>query len=316
LKLARYSAELEDAHERCLWGLGNGCYGGEASSDKRRWEMASATQLNFLELKHRDGEALSRSLFFKNQQPSEDVKDALESDENINPSVNNKTALPAIGSTDDEEFVINRLGQDSGVHACSNDVVVILSVAKETSSAIVLTRPNGTSFGLEGSTMVSLKILPGVSAKVPMILPWLDRATEICKQVFAITKLNWRADFSSTEGDSVGFSGGSMIPINRRVRQGSLEIPSVCLKNIVDENPVFLSRICSAPCQISLKSTSISGSETITKVEKGVPLDLIVDVKIASWLSKNLLDQTNLALEFCCVRNTHSYQCLLNISPL
>jgi Transport protein Trs120 or TRAPPC9, TRAPP II complex subunit len=56
LKLAWYSAELEDAHERCLWGLGEGCYGGEVSNDKRRWEMASATQLNFLELKNKDGE--------------------------------------------------------------------------------------------------------------------------------------------------------------------------------------------------------------------------------------------------------------------
>jgi hypothetical protein len=60
LKLAWYSAELEDAHERCLWGLGEGCYGGEASSDKRRWEMASATQLNFLELKNKDGEDVIR----------------------------------------------------------------------------------------------------------------------------------------------------------------------------------------------------------------------------------------------------------------
>jgi hypothetical protein len=56
LKLAWYAAELEDTHLRCQWGLGQGCYGGEASSDKRRWEMASATQLNFLELKNKDGE--------------------------------------------------------------------------------------------------------------------------------------------------------------------------------------------------------------------------------------------------------------------
>jgi hypothetical protein len=56
LKLAWYSAEVEDTHVRCQWGLGEGCYGGEAGSDKRRWEMASATQLNWLELKNRDGE--------------------------------------------------------------------------------------------------------------------------------------------------------------------------------------------------------------------------------------------------------------------
>ena len=38
LKLAWYTAEVEDVHLRCQWGLGGGeCYGGEPNSDKRRW---------------------------------------------------------------------------------------------------------------------------------------------------------------------------------------------------------------------------------------------------------------------------------------
>jgi hypothetical protein len=56
LKLAWYCAEVEDTHVRCQWGLGEGCYGGDSSGDKRRWEMASATQFNFLELKNKHGE--------------------------------------------------------------------------------------------------------------------------------------------------------------------------------------------------------------------------------------------------------------------
>jgi hypothetical protein len=55
VKLAWYTAEVEDTHIRCKWGMGDGCYGGDPS-DSRRWEKASATQLNFLELKNRDGE--------------------------------------------------------------------------------------------------------------------------------------------------------------------------------------------------------------------------------------------------------------------
>jgi hypothetical protein len=55
VKLAWYSAEVEDTHLRCQWGMGDGCYGGDPS-DSRRWEKSSATQLNFLELKNRDGE--------------------------------------------------------------------------------------------------------------------------------------------------------------------------------------------------------------------------------------------------------------------
>ncbi len=56
LKLAWYGAEIEDTHVRCQWGLGEGCYGGDPNSDKRRWEMASSTQLNFLDLKNKNGE--------------------------------------------------------------------------------------------------------------------------------------------------------------------------------------------------------------------------------------------------------------------
>ena len=56
LKLAWYSAEIEDTHLRCQWGLGEGCYGGDVGSNKRRWEMSSATQLNFLDLKTKDGD--------------------------------------------------------------------------------------------------------------------------------------------------------------------------------------------------------------------------------------------------------------------
>ena len=56
LKLAWYCAEIENTHVRCLWGQGEGCYGGEVGSDKRRWEKPSATQLNWLELKNKEGE--------------------------------------------------------------------------------------------------------------------------------------------------------------------------------------------------------------------------------------------------------------------
>ncbi|KAG7338886.1 transport protein [Nitzschia inconspicua] len=213
-----------------------------------------------------------------------------------------ETDLPTFGSTDDEDFVVNRLGQDSGVHACGDGVVVILSVANETSSDIKLSRPDGSDFGFEGSTISTLKILPGVSAKVPMVLPRLERGTGICEQLIALTRLNWEADVSDNEGDGMGSSGGPMIPINRRVRKGSLEIPSVCLKNIVDENPVFLSRICKAPCTISVRAKAASDSGIVVKTEKLKPVDLSVNVEVASWLSKNLLDDTKLTLEFCCAK--------------
>jgi hypothetical protein len=56
LKLAWYTAEVEDTHMLCRWGLGDGCYGGDPTDGQRRWETSTSTQLNFLELKNKKGD--------------------------------------------------------------------------------------------------------------------------------------------------------------------------------------------------------------------------------------------------------------------
>ncbi|KAL3924166.1 MAG: hypothetical protein SGILL_001214 [Bacillariaceae sp.] len=208
----------------------------------------------------------------------------------------NEVDLPRAGSTDDDEFVANRLGQDPGVHVCGEEVVVVLSVANESTSSIVLSKMDGSNIGFEGNSMASLKILPGVSAKFPLVLPRVNRATEICGQVAAMTKLKWTADLSDLAEEGNGLSAGPMIPLNRRVRTGMMEVPLLCLKNIIDENPVFLSRICKAPCSIWVSVTGVG------EIQKGRPLDISVDVNIADWLSMSLLERTSLTLEFCCAR--------------
>lgn len=60
LKLAWYTGEVEDTHIRCKWGIGEGCFGGDPASEKRRWEVHSSTQLSFLELKNKHGEDVVR----------------------------------------------------------------------------------------------------------------------------------------------------------------------------------------------------------------------------------------------------------------
>jgi hypothetical protein len=214
----------------------------------------------------------------------------------------NEIDLPKAGSTDEEEFVANRLGQDPGVHVCGENVVVLLSVANESSSSIVLSKFDDANIGFEGNTMQSLKILPGVSAKFPVLLNRVKRAPEICDQVVAMTKLKWNADLADHSKESDGLSGGPMIPMNRRVREGTVEIPKQCLKNIIDENPVYLSRICEAPCTISVNVVGAGGAASIASVEKGKSVDVIVEVNVADWLSAGLLDRTSMALEFCCAK--------------
>eukprot|EP00539_Tryblionella_compressa_P012146 CAMPEP_0178811666 /NCGR_PEP_ID=MMETSP0745-20121128/19408_1 /TAXON_ID=913974 /ORGANISM="Nitzschia punctata, Strain CCMP561" /LENGTH=284 /DNA_ID=CAMNT_0020472395 /DNA_START=315 /DNA_END=1166 /DNA_ORIENTATION=- len=214
--------------------------------------------------------------------------------------------LPGAGSTDDEEFVVNRLGQDPGIHVCGNDVVMILSVANETSAPITLSKLDGTDLGFEGSAMKSLKILPGVSAKFPLLLPRLERAPDICDRLTSMTRLQWQADVSEVGFNAEGATGGPMVPINRRVRGGILEIPSVCLKNIIDENPIFLSRVCKAPCFISVNLPGLNSTASSSEVETGKAVDVAVGVDLASWLSHGLMEKTNLTLEFCCARKNSS----------
>lgn len=66
LKLASYVAEVEEAHMRCRWGEGEGCYGGDHVNTgrwakPRRWDRTSVSQLSFSDLKGKDGEDLVAS---------------------------------------------------------------------------------------------------------------------------------------------------------------------------------------------------------------------------------------------------------------
>jgi hypothetical protein len=212
---------------------------------------------------------------------------------------------PQIGSTDDEEFVVNRLGKDPGVHACSDKVVVLVSVANETTSAIILSSPNGAVGGFEGSSMDTLRVSPGVSAKIPMILPRVDRAPGICEQLTKMTQLQWKSEVADgITGMSIE-TGGTMVPLNRRVRGGTIEISSACLKTIIDENPTFLSRICKAPCNIKV-GVAVGDEKGAVDIELGKPVDTSVQIELADWVPADVLKQSNFTIEFCCARKDAS----------
>jgi hypothetical protein len=210
--------------------------------------------------------------------------------------------LPRSGSTDDEEFVANRLGQDPGIHVCSDEVAVMISVANESASPIILSREDSSPIGFAESKMSTLKISPGVSAKFPIILPRIERSTDICERLIAMTRFKWKGDIPGASMDDAQETGGPIFPVNRRVREGILEVPSICLKNIVDENPIFLSRICKAPCSIAVNITGHADGSQSKSVEVGKPVDISVTVDMAKWLSNDLLQRTNCTLTFCCAR--------------
>ena len=59
LKLAAYSADEAEAHLRCRWGEGAGCYAGELADGPPRWERTSVSKLTFEPLRSRDGDMLA-----------------------------------------------------------------------------------------------------------------------------------------------------------------------------------------------------------------------------------------------------------------
>jgi len=201
------------------------------------------------------------------------------------------------GSTEEDGFVENRLGRDPGVHVCSEMVALMISVTNESSSSIILSRADSSSIGFPQREMNTLRVSKGVSAKFPILLPRLNRLPDICQRLATMTKFKWRSDIPGSEPENAQDTGGPMFPANCRVRQGILEIPRSCLKNIVDENPIFLSRICKAPCSIQVFHEAGSNTAMV-----GKPVSVSFAVEIAEWLSADLKDRTNCVLNVCCAR--------------
>lgn len=212
---------------------------------------------------------------------------------------------PPAGSSDSQEFVANRLGKDPGVHVCGENIVALLSVANETFSSIILSRPNSIVGGFHVSPLETIRVPAGVSAKIPMILSRIDRAPEICEQLTSMTSLEWTSEIPQGESELSIETGGTMVPPNRRVRNGKIEIPAACLKSIIDENPTFLSRICKSPCSIHVGVHDLSGNKEV-RVALGKPADTSVEIELADWVPESVWEKSNLTLKFCCARKDGS----------
>jgi hypothetical protein len=215
------------------------------------------------------------------------------------PSNLNEHDVSGSGSPHDERFASHRLGKDPGVHVCGEKVVATVTVANETTSPIVLSKSNDCVGGFEGIPIETIRVAPGVSAKIPMILPRIDRSSEISDLLVSMTKLQWKSDISSESDGTATETGGTMIPLNMRVRRGQIQIPSECLKSIVDENTTVLSRICKAPCSVNVSIVGGDGIDTVP-AKQGVPVDISVQVELADWVPADVLKDLDIRLKFCC----------------
>ena len=211
---------------------------------------------------------------------------------------------------DEVTYIIERVGMDPGVHVCSKKVVVLISVANETNSTIVLSNEDGLVGGFEGSPMETITVSSGVSVRIPVVLPRLNRVgldgkpVDVVSQLVAKTELQWKEVSSEFHEDEQGVSTMASSG-KKRVRQGRMRIPPKCLKEIVAEHPSFASRICEPPCDIILRLGD--GKDTYTSqnplsVQQGTPIDVFVEVLMSDWVPEEVVDECSLTLEFCCAR--------------
>jgi hypothetical protein len=192
-----------------------------------------------------------------------------------------------------ENSILNRVGMDNGVHVSADEVVLLMAVANETNSTIILSNKKGLVGGFEGSPMPTVKVTSGVSVKIPVVIPRIDRidengeVTDIAAELVSRTALQWESEVA--EGDD---------NTKKIKRTGRVRIPSRCLREIIDEHQSFASRICKPPVSLQVSVSEYPKSEVSLKI--GEPVQVNTNVSIQEWVPADVVAKSKVTLEFCC----------------
>ncbi len=171
-------------------------------------------------------------------------------------------------------LILNRLAQGNGVFISRDDIVVLMAVANETNSTIVLSNRAGVVGGFESSPMPTVKVSSGVSVKIPVVIPRIKcfdqngEIMDIANELIVHTALKWESE--PTEGPE---------SLQKGMRQGRVRIPSRCLREMIQEHPSFATRICEPPVCIKLE---VDGDQNHSEIEvlPGRPIELSMSCDI------------------------------------
>jgi len=193
--------------------------------------------------------------------------------------------------------ILTRVGLDTGVHVASNEIVVLMAVANETNSTILLSNRKGRVGGFSGAPMPTVRVTSGVSVKIPVVIPRIARVNtqdpdspmDITAELVVNTALQWKSviDDSSEEASN-------------KIRQGRVRIPSKCLREIISEHQSFSSRICQAPVTIQVSIGRDAGDHL--SVKRGEPVTARVTVQVQEWVPQQVRENLTITMEFCCAR--------------
>lgn len=185
----------------------------------------------------------------------------------------NANTLNDITNVLGKDKLLGSLGNANGVFISKDEIVVLMAVANETSSTIVLSNRAGIVGGFESSPMHTVKVSSGVSVKIPVVIPRIGRldekgeAIDIANELIAHTALHWQSEVTSDEKDSLQ---------KKARRQGRCRIPKCCLREMIQEHSSFATRICQSPLRIELKVNGAEYTGERLSTIAGFPLNLQV----------------------------------------
>ena len=151
----------------------------------------------------------------------------------------------------------NEVKNQMSTNFSGDEIVVLVAVANECKSTIILSNKAGRVGGFDGSPMPTVRVTSGVSVKIPVLIqriPLKDENGEdmdVAQELITRTALQW----VSEEGDGVDAKGS--------MRSGRVRIPQRCLKQLINNYPSFLSKICQVPVSVSVNIKDHDVNEVI-----------------------------------------------------
>jgi hypothetical protein len=147
--------------------------------------------------------------------------------------------------------------------------------------------------------MQTVTVSSGVSVKIPVVIPRINcidedgNMVDIARELMRLTALQWNSEEAIT-------SDGS----KQEKRQGRVRIPSQCLRQMINDHPTFLTRICKPPFIIQFEVGENRECKPAVPLESlvGNPLDLWLNVKLNQWVPRSAFHDSIIVLEFCCAR--------------
>ena len=151
----------------------------------------------------------------------------------------------------------NEVSSKMSTNFSGDDIVVLVAVANECKSTIILSNKAGRVGGFDGSPMPTVRVTSGVSVKIPVVIERIPlknlngEIVDVAQELITRTALQW----ISEEGDGVD--------AKERIRTGRVRIPQRCLKQLIHDYPSFLSKICQVPVSVNVSVKDHDVNEVI-----------------------------------------------------